>query len=169
MRVDSVRKSCHTRVESDHRHDMPRGGYRENAGRKLAVGDKLSDDALQMDFTPEGHKVLADLVAVSGLSRNQVLSHLAKTYAPRLEFPKTRHDDGRQQHVHFTGKAGGTDAGLVMRIRMPQIAVDRIRAAQRRTKHGVSDIGEGLVRWFGPKEKQWPIVPGRDRRRSRKA
>jgi len=129
-----------------------RGGYREGAGRKSAYPGKTRSFA--MDFTPAGRHALKALVRRRGLSRNDVLAHLAIHYAEQLTFAAPG--------VVFPGKL----AANVLTIRVPAAAGDKLTDARRRTGKSYSDIGEALVCWFGPTAKDFPTAQ-RPRRRPR--
>ena len=134
---------------------MP-GGYREGAGRKSAFPGKLIEKPFAMDFTPNGRRVLEGLTTRHGLSRNDVIAHLALKYADRLVF--------EEEGVVFPGKAQ-----QVLSIRVtPEVAV-KLTAVHDRTGKGYSDIGEALVTRFAT-EREFPVLPGRDplRRRRRR-
>lgn len=140
----------------------PRGGYREDAGRKSAFPGKVLDKPFYMDLTPAGHKVLDTLTAREGLSRNDVFGHLAMKYLDRLE----QRPEFQAPGVVFPGK----QAAGVLSIRLDREAGARLTATRFRTGKSYSDIGEGLIRWFGKAEKRFPVLPGSDprpRRRSR--
>lgn len=136
----------------------PRGGYRENAGRKSAFPGKILDKPFFMDFTPKGRRELQHLVTRTGLSRNDVIGHLALRHADDLAF--------EEEGVAFPGKM----AEDVMSIRLDRQAGAKLAAARVRTGKSYSDLGEALIRWFGKAEKVFPVLPGADpprRRRSR--
>jgi hypothetical protein len=136
---------------------MPRGGYRENAGRPSAFPGNTDEKPFYMDFTPAGYKVLDGLSKREGLSRNDLLAHLALRHADKLVSMKDFTVDG----VVFPGKR----AFNVMAIRLPKDAGAKIKRVGRDTQKSDSDIGEALVRWFGPDEKTFPVLPGKDKRR----
>jgi hypothetical protein len=150
-----VELSCKT--DSD---DMSRGGYRENAGRPSAFPGTTENKPVYMDFTPAGYKVLDGLTERNGLSRNNVIAHLALTYADKLVKRKDFTADG----VVFPGKR----ASNVMTVRLPPAAERKIRAVNRETGKSESDIGEALVTWFGPGEAKFPVLPGADPKRKRR-
>lgn len=152
--VDFDPSACETRTfEID---DMPRGGYRAGAGRKSAFPGKVIEAPVYMDFTPEGHRQLRRIVQRTGLSRNDVIGHLAIKYADELNFE----DDG----VVFAGKR----AKNVMAIRLDQNGLAKLKAAGERTGKSASDIGEALVRIFGPAEKTFPVLRGSETKPSKR-
>lgn len=119
------------------------GGARKGAGRKSIFGSTAVAKPFAMDFTPTGRRQLAQLVRRTRLSRNAVLAVLALNHADALAAAfKERAADVA---VVFPDKARD-----VLSIRVPKPAAVKLRAAQRRTGRGYSDIGEALVRWFGP-------------------
>lgn len=157
--------SFHRAYDSDDDTPMdaaltPRGGFRENAGRKSAFPGKVLDKPFAMDFTPHGRKALAALTSRSGLSRNDVIAHLTK-YLPELE----QRPEFQEKGVVFPGKL----AADVLSIRVPKDVAAQLSATRWRTGKSYSDIGEGLVRWFGKAEKRFPILPGPDTRRPRRS
>src|SRR5262245_59121474 len=131
-----------------------RGGVRPGAGRKSAYPGKSRSFA--MDFTPAGRKVLKSLVARHRLSRNDLLAHLSLRYADRLTFDAPG--------VVFPGKL----AANVLTIRVPADAGDKLTAVHRRTLKSYSDIGEALVCWYGPTEKDFPPSHAARRRARRR-
>jgi hypothetical protein len=139
--VDVTPRACQTSILT-----MTRGGVREGAGRKSAFPGKVLGKNFGMDFTPAGRKALDRLQAATGLSRNDILAHLALRHAHDLVF------DGKAQSV--------------LSIRLPADAGDALRAAHMRTGKGYSDLGEALVTRYGP-EAVFPVVEGKTRARKR--
>lgn len=138
----------------------PRGGFRENAGRKSAFPGKILDKPFAMDFTPAGRRALQRLTIRTGLSRNDVIGHLAMKFADRLKF-----DVDDYPGVVFLGKL----AKDVLTIRVDRAVGAKLEAARTRTGKSYSDIGEALVRWFGKSEKAFPVLPGPDTPRPRRS
>jgi hypothetical protein len=133
------------------------GGSRENAGRKSAFPG--AHVKVPMDFTPVGLQLLARLQRRSGLSRNNILTQLARLHAADLHFDAV---DGPV----YPGKAQN-----VLAIRMPGREARLLERARARTGKGFSDLGEALVRTYGP-TATFPELPRRRdsirrRRRSR--
>ena len=122
-----------------------RGGARVGAGRKSAFPDKIIDRPFPMDFTPAGRVELEKITKRTGLSRNDVIAHLAIKHAG-LKFSA----DG----VAYPGKAQN-----VLSIRVPAYVGTILRTIHRRTGKSYSDIGEALVRQFGRVERAFPKRP----------
>jgi hypothetical protein len=104
-----------------------------------------------MDFTVEGRRQLDGLVKRWRLSRNAVIGLLALHHADELQF-ETPFDVHR-----FTPKAQA-----VLSIRVPPDAGAKLAAARIRTSCSYSDIGEALVRWFGPTFPSATVSKARD-------
>lgn len=113
------------------------GGRRKGAGRKSVFGQKTADKPIAMCFTPAGHRALRRLQRATKLSRNGVIGLLAAQFAPALVFT----EDG----VAYPHK--GPE---VLSIRLPRAIGQQLRAARKRTGKSYSDLGERLVRSFGP-------------------
>jgi hypothetical protein len=145
--VDAVTRQCQNR--RDLILTMEHGGRRPGSGPKTAFPRKDLDRAFGMDFTPEGRRQLEALQRREALSRSDILAHLILTYADRLRF--------EAPGVAFPGKAGVN----VMKIRLPKAVGRILRAAQRRTGKGYSDIGEALVTRYG-ETAVFPILPGKE-------
>jgi len=153
MLIDSIGPAC------DHEASgliltMPRGGWREGAGRPAAYPHKVLDDPFPMDFTSAGRAMFDKLQARTSLSRNDIIAHLALTYADELEF--------RTPGVVFPIKAQE-----VYRICVPEDAGDKLRRARTRTGKSYSDIGEALVCWYGP-VATFPVLKGKDKRKRKR-
>ena len=115
---------------------MPRGGKRAGAGRRsLFPGNDLKPFA--MDFTPAGRKVLDGICRRTKLSRNDVITYLVSEHGDALVLSA--------EGVVYPGKAQA-----VLTIRMPTIPGAVLMAAHARTGKSYSDIGEALVREYGP-------------------
>lgn len=109
-----------------------------------------------MMFTPYGHDLLAAIQQRTGLSRNDILTHLALAHGADLAFEGVC-------GVVYRGK----DAGLVMSIHLTDRAFDLLRAAQARTGKSYSDLGEALIERWGV-HAAYPVLPMSKRRARRK-
>ena len=115
------------------------GGARPGSGPKTIFGgSKALTKPIAMDFTPRGRRELARLVKRTGLSRNAVIGWLALRHADALSYTDA---------MVFPGKARD-----VLSIRLPREAAAKLAAARVRTGRSYSDIGEALVRGYGPAE-----------------
>lgn len=110
------------------------GGAREGAGRKSIFPDKALAKTFPMNFTAEGRLRLDAIVKRTGLSRNSVIACLALQCADLVAF---------EERAPFPMKSTKP-----LSIRMPRTAASKLVAAQVRTGHSYSDIGEAMVRWF---------------------
>lgn len=119
------------------------GGARDNAGRKDAYGGKDAAP-VSMVFTAAGERLLADTCERTGLSRNDVLTHLALKHARALSFK----GDG----VAF----GGKEYARVRSIRVTTRARKLLDAARLRTGKSFSDLGESLLVRFAAKTRDYP-------------
>lgn len=139
--------------------DKARGGRRENAGRKSAF-PRIDMKPFAMDFTPRGRAELARLERSSGLSRNNIITHLTAMHAGELEFD--------EEGIVFPGKKQ-----KVLSIRMPPREGELLRAAHARTGKSYSDLGEALVLRYGS-QADFPTIerqadkPRRRRRNTRR-
>lgn len=121
----------------------PSGGARENAGRKAAYGTK-APAPVPMVLTPEGEALLVAACACSGLSRNDVMTHLALRHARELRFSAPG--------VVYPGKANSN----VLSIRVTAKARLLLDAARKRTGKSYSDLGEALLEKFAERTRDWP-------------
>jgi hypothetical protein len=156
MSVDSGPPSCDPLILT------MRGGFRENAGRPTAFAGKNLESPRAMDFTPEGRVVLADLQERNGLSRSDVIAHLALRHCDALALRPVFQRPG----TVFTGRTRRN--ANVYRIVAPPNVLRKLDALRKRTGKSYSDIGEALVRWYGPREKDWPAVPGPETKKRRR-
>ncbi len=139
-----------------------RGGARKGAGRKSAFPGMVSKP-FPMDFTPEGRARLEKITERTGLSRNNVLTFLALTFAHKLTF------SALEPGTVYPGKAQ-----QVLAIRVSAKAAAKLTAARDRTGKSYSDIGEALVRRYGrsasfpaPPSSEAQTAPRRSPRRRR--
>lgn len=122
---------------------MASGGARENAGRKDAYGGKDAAP-VPMVLTPSGDALLVAACEATGLSRNDVMTHLALRYASLLRFD----GDG----VAFPGK----DYRRVRSIRVTTKARTLLDKARERTGKSYSDLGESLLARYAASCRDWP-------------
>lgn len=119
------------------------GGYRENAGRKAAF-DYKSQDSVSMVFTPLGDAMYVAACESTGLSRNDVMTHLVLKHAKDLAFDV----DG----IVYKGK----DYKGVRSIRLTKEARAELDAAKKRTGKSYSDLAEALLMRFAAKTRDFP-------------
>jgi uncharacterized protein (DUF1778 family) len=132
------------------------GGYRENSGRKDAFGGK--DDApVGMVFTPNGEKLLAAACERTGLSRNDVLTHLVLKHAARLRFAA--------EGIVFRGKRYTVPKSIRVTTRARKL----LDSARERTGKSYSDLGEALLVQFaeGTRDYPAPYEPGQRKQKRR--
>lgn len=122
---------------------MGAGGARENAGRKDAYGGKDAAP-VAMVFTPQGDQIMVETCERTGLSRNDVLTHLALKHARALKFSV--------EGVVYRGK----DYRAVRSIRVTQKARKLLDAARERTGKSYSDLGEALLVRFAASTRDYP-------------
>ncbi len=114
-----------------------RGGARPGSGRKSAFGTP-ERKPFAMDFTPEGRRILDRICRRTKLSRNNVIAHLVRIYLSNL--------GGWLQPIGpYLRKAQS-----VLSIRIPADEGALLREARARFGKSYSDIGEALVRLYGP-------------------
>jgi len=111
-----------------------------------------------MAFTREGRRALAAIQARTGLSRNNIITHLVRAHSAEASHASLLHRP--QLAVLYPGKSRDE----IMSIRMPASEGDTLRAMQDTTGKSYSDLGELLVRRFGS-STTFPTRPaGRARR-----
>ena len=111
-----------------------------------------------MMMTLDGHRILDRLQTSTGLSRSDIMTHLALRHAHDLSFDV----DG----VVYRHKLSGT----VMSIRMTDHAHTLLTDARARTGKSYSDLGEALVdRWgLGEHYPERPTAKRKSRARRRR-
>jgi len=106
-----------------------------------------------MAFTLNGQEIMNQLQAQTGLSRNDLITHLTVKYVDALMFD--------EPGVVYRGK----QFSRIMSIRVTNEAYAKLQTARVRTGKSYSDIGEALVARFGRQETNYPICSVGKRKR----